>query len=253
MSILAFVGRLGTGKTMSAIVEIEKRVGFVDCDVLVMSNIELQLAAPNVVVYQYATGLHWPEEVARMIFAIHRTGRYMGRDIRYIILLMDETGVLMNARKWASLSPSLLWIITESRHMSVDLVLTCHTPQQVDSSLRDLVDEFRDCRCFPAPSFFRRYYGKRPWFLWSQKYRGLEHFRKKGKGRHFSVLVYRRRYESLYSTDNIVIPPDVARDGGLSELLELAPVLSTGDSGAEGDGAGETGPSLESDVRNGRR
>jgi hypothetical protein len=223
MSVTGYTGKLGAGKTMSAVREALCRMDDAGGPALLITPISVKVPEPHIF-YQFALGPKWPEEVARLVWGVSQRGHYLGTPIVYIVLLLPEAGVVMGARDWQSFPMSLRWVIAESRHFQMDVIWDAQYLTQVDSILRGITDVIYDIRCIPAASFGRRRRGKRPTFLYWRTYNGEGEYRKRGKGGMLQWCRYPRWMESIYDTDQIVVPPGFLADGGLLDAIDTAPL-----------------------------
>jgi hypothetical protein len=134
---------------------------------------------------------------------------------RGVVLLVDEIGIIMPARFWQSFPVDLMFTLSQSRKLGVDLVWTSQDVEQVDAYLRRLTQWVYKVRCVPHSTLVRREAGKRPWFFWVTKWRpGLVDKKDKRIGR--DLVRYRRRWELWYDTDELVRPPERLRRGRVS-------------------------------------
>jgi hypothetical protein len=215
--IIGFVGLIGAGKTMLAVkhaVELARRR-----DALLVSNIGI--TAPGVDVLQLATGddgldvaeLQTVVDAARekreQRIAESRAKRdaWARRPGCGLVLLLDEVGILMPARFWASFPVSLMFTLSQSRKLAIDVIYTAQDVEQIDAFLRRLTQWVYRVRSIPGASIEKRQKGRRPWFFYVTRWRPATVDRPdKRLGRDF--IRYRRPVEGWYSTDELVAPPD---------------------------------------------
>jgi hypothetical protein len=126
---------------------------------------------------------------------------------RGLVLLIDEVGILMPARFWQSFPIDLIYTLSQSRKMRLDLVYTSQDVEMVDSMLRRLTQWVYRVKCFPAPTVERREGGRRPWFFVVDRWRPMN-VDKKDKRLGKSYQRYRRSFETAYDTDELVAPPE---------------------------------------------
>jgi hypothetical protein len=121
------------------------------------------------------------------------------------VVLLDECGVLFNSREWQEFPPGLAVLMAQGRKLLVDLVLTAQFVDQVDKTLRELCEVAHHVRAWPSPSNLGRSTGRRPLLMVVSSYRpGNVDNPKKRLGRNF--ILYRRRREAAYDTDELVMP-----------------------------------------------
>lgn len=136
---------------------------------------------------------------------------------RGLVLLMDEVGVVMPSRAWKDFSVALMWVLQQSRKLACEWIWTAQDASFVDHQLRTLTSVVHHVRSYPPPSIWRRAKGKRPWFLMASTYTPSAAPRANGEatgseramrdrriGRR--IWRYRRRWESAFDTDGIVLP-----------------------------------------------
>jgi hypothetical protein len=194
--IQGWVGLIGAGKTMCAVeqaVKLAKRRG-----ALLASNIKV--TAPGVDVQQLATGDDGLdlEELAQLVADLRAEGRGL-------VLLLDEVGILMPARMWASFPVSLMFTLSQSRKLKLDLIYTSQDIEQVDAFLRRLTQWVWKVRAWPAPSLERSERGRRPWLLLVNQWRPAT-IEKVGQRVSRSLRRYPRHVEPWYDTDELVSP-----------------------------------------------
>lgn len=204
MAIWGYIGGIGTGKTMNGAVEaiaLAKRR-----DALILSNIRLELP-PGVEGWRLpmdANGIDM-DTVRALVFECQARGKG-------IVLFLDEVGILMPSRFWQDFPIDLIFVLSQSRKLGVDLIYTAQDVEQVDAILRRLTSWVWLVKSYPVGSIERRERGKRPWFflLTRWKVKSIEGQFKQPIGRR--VVRYRRAWEGLYSTDELVQPPEIFRE-----------------------------------------
>jgi hypothetical protein len=233
--IEGYVGLLGAGKTMLAV---QHALGLAKRrNAVLLSNIKVEGA--GVEFHQLGVGEDGIDlEELRSWQA--RTREDGGRGL---VLLIDEVGILMPARFWQSFPIDLIYTLSQSRKMRLDLVYTSQDIEMVDSMLRRLTQWVYRVKCFPSPTNERRERGRRPWFFLVEQFRpahvnvGESVQRKRRLSRRW--LRYRRGFEGCYDTDELVAP---------------AVRLSTGSSrGSKSRTRGSDGPSPVGAQRSGAR
>ncbi len=196
------MGLLGAGKTMLAVqhaLKLARRR-----NAIMLSNIRVQ--DPGVEFHQLPVG----EDGIDLEVLREWQGQAREQD-RGLVLLVDEVGILMPARFWQSFPIDLIYTLSQSRKMRLDLVYTSQDIEMVDSMLRRLTQWVYQVRCFPSPTNERRERGRRPWFFVQEQFRpqhvntmgdAQRKVRRLGK----SWLRYRRDWEGSYDTDELVAP-----------------------------------------------
>jgi len=81
---------------------------------------------------------------------------------RGLVLLIDEAGIVMPARQWASFPVGLMWLLQQSGKLMVEIRYTTQHPKFVDAQLRALTAVVHNVRSTPPPTIQRRLQGKRP-------------------------------------------------------------------------------------------
>jgi len=194
--IQGWVGLLGHGKTMLAVDQaagLARRRGAV-----LASNIKLDVK--GVECHQLATG-----DDGLDLDQLRELVDRLRLDGRGLVLLLDEVGILMPARMWASFPVSLMMVLSQSRKLRLDLIYTSQDVEQVDAFLRRLTQWVWKVRAFPAPSLDRQERGKRPWFFSVTQWRPAS-IEKSGKRVSRGLRRYRRSFELAYDTDELVAP-----------------------------------------------
>lgn len=194
--IQGWIGLLGHGKTMLAVqqsIDLARRRNAV-----LASNI--RLSAPDVECVQLATG-----DDGLDLDQLRELVDRLRSDGRGLVLMLDEVGILMPARMWASFPVSLMMVLSQSRKLRLDLVYTSQDVEQVDAFLRRLTQWVWKVRAFPAPSLERQESGRRPLFYMVTQWRPAS-IEKDGKRIGRSFRRYRREWEAVYDTDEIVAP-----------------------------------------------
>lgn len=224
------MGLLGHGKTMLGVVhagQLAQRRKAV-----LASNIKLTV--PGVEFVQLATGDDGLdlEQLALLVTRLRSEGRGL-------VLFLDEVGILMPARMWASFPVSLMMVLSQSRKLRLDLLYTSQDIEQVDAFLRRLTQWVFKVHAMPAPSLERQEGGRRPWLYAVTQWRPAT-IDRKGKRVGWSLRRYRREWEGLYDTDEIVAPAArLSRRGRRSEGVAPAIVVLSG-----GPSAAPVGPTL---------
>jgi len=124
-----------------------------------------------------------------------------------VVLLIDEIGIIMPARFWSSFPVDLMFAMSQSRKLGLDVIYTSQDVEQVDSFVRRLTQWVYKVRCWPAPSLERREGGKRPWLFRVTQWRpvNVDKADKKVGGR---WVRYQRKRETWYDTDELVRPAE---------------------------------------------
>lgn len=167
------------------------------------------------------------------------------RDLeRGLVLLMDEVGVVMPARAWKDFSVALMWLIQQSRKLSCEWIWTAQDASFVDVQLRSLTAVVHYVQSFPPPSIWRRVKGKRPWWLVASAYTPSNAPRANSDGTKTEkrigrrLVFYRRRFESAFDTDGVVLPSKYLK--GAEQVIDA--VQNTGDGHVINAGTSSFGP-----------
>lgn len=198
--ITGYVGLIGQGKTMLAAddaIATARRRG-----ALLASNIALR-PGPGVEFVPLTIsddGLDL-DEVDGLVQRCKGEGRGL-------VILIDEVGIIMPARFWQSFPIGLMFVLSQSRKLSLDLIWTSQDVEQVDAFLRRLTQWVYKVRSVPSPSIERREKGKRPWFMIKDRFRpahvtGASSDKRIGR----DWIKYRPEREQQYDTDELVTPP----------------------------------------------
>lgn len=196
--IEGFVGLIGAGKTMLAVRhagELARRRG-----ARLASNIKVEV--PGVECIQLAVGEDGLDLAQLRSLVNDREG-----DGRGLVVLVDEVGIIMPARFWQSFPVDLMFMLSQSRKLGVDLIYTAQDIEQVDSFLRRLTQWVYKVRAVPEASTERRERGKRPWLFLVSKWRPTT-IDKPEKRVSRDRVRYRRSWEGWYDTDELVAPPE---------------------------------------------
>lgn len=237
--IVGYIGAIGTGKTMNAArdsIELARKTG-----ACLVSNIRLRDHSMMPAFGERAVG--GPREIVQL--AISHDGIDLEHlrliieaamacgvcfeydefgDIKHggngcerwgVVVLLDEVGILMPARFWQSFPIDLMFELSQSRKSGVDFNYTAQDVEQVDAVLRRLSQYVWMVKAFPAggTSINKR----RPWFFMMAKWKvkHIESERKNPLSRVFRL--YRRKWERVYSTSELVRPPERLRKRGKAE------------------------------------
>lgn len=197
--IEGFLGLMGMGKTMLGVdhsVRLAARRGS-----WLVSNILITPLVPLVKYVQLGTGDDGLDVVELERLLTEAKAAKCG-----VVLYLDEIGILMPARFWATFPVSLMWMLSQSRKLKIDLVFSAQDIEQVDSFLRRLTQWVYRVKAFPTPTLERREAGRRPWFFVVSKWRPTK-VDKRGEREGLRRIRYRREWEGQYDTDEIVRPP----------------------------------------------
>jgi hypothetical protein len=211
MSLWGYVGSIGAGKTMNAV----KYACWLAWrrNALLISNITIMPAGKHLPwefvegknFHQLAVGLDGP--IAQELMEWISYARINGHGV---VILLDEIQVLYPSRAWASFPVDLFWLLTQSRHMGVDMVYTAQYPEQIDSNIRNLTESLEICKCWPRPSIDRRERKKRPLIMWTRTWQPRDIDKGKTTG-WIKLEPYLKRNEKTYNTDHIISPRSTLR------------------------------------------
>lgn len=202
--IIGYTGLVGMGKTMLAVreaVALARRRGS-----YLVSNI--MVVAPDLDVMQIEVGDDGLEGIPAILERAR--GEHRG-----VVILVDEIGIVLPSRFWErGMSIDLMWACSQSRKLGTDLIFTCQHVAQLDVFLRRITDWIWTVRCVPHPSIDRRERGRRPWFYYVQRFRPADVDTERPEKRLSRRFIgYRRAWEGLYDTDELVRPPASLRAG----------------------------------------
>jgi len=203
------VGRLGHGKTMRAVVDARALA------TLRAKNRECWLAS-NVQIEPVPNGkfIHLPidnfSEALGDLMMDARNNR------AGLVVLIDEVDEIWGSGDWQSVRKGDKHRIKQSRHYGADMIWTAQYVDQVEKSIRNITEEVELMQAYPGPTLARFEAGKRPWFMIGQKFRPAavrelttEQDRDKRLGR--AWYRYRREYEGLYDTTQLIEPVNAER------------------------------------------
>jgi hypothetical protein len=128
-----------------------------------------------------------------------------------LVVLVDEVDEVWGASDWQLMRKGDRHRIKQSRKYGVDLIVTAQFIDQIEKSVRNVMEEASLYWAYPAPSIARREAGKRPWLIREQRFRPAavreitgspDKDKRLGQAWHR----YRREHELLYDTDEIIVP-----------------------------------------------
>ncbi len=133
-----------------------------------------------------------------------------------LVVLVDEVDEVWGASDWQSMRKGDRHRIKQSRHYGADLMLTAQFVDQIEKSIRNIMEEVELVRAYPTPSLARREAGKRPWLIRGQRFRPgavreLVGEPEKDKRLGSTWHRYRRDHELLYDTDELIEPVNAER------------------------------------------
>lgn len=229
--IVGVTGLLGAGKSAFAT---QLAIGAArSTGAVVASNIRVVPPA-GVEAVQLATGVDGLD-----LEDLERLRQRVKADGRGLVLLLDEVGLTLPARFWASFPVPLMWFFTNSRHLGVDIIWVSQDEADVESSLRRRTQYVYKVRRLPAPKVKLGKSMGRPWLLhvsrWSAGQVGKE-----SKRLGWELMRWRREWESWFDTEELVAPAErVVRAGrGRSRAPRAAGSLPLGSDAAEGSPVG---------------
>jgi len=204
--IIGYTGLVGMGKTMLAVRE-AVRLARVRGAILA-SNIEV--TAPDLDVVRIGVGDDGLEGIPDLLARARSEGRG-------VVIFVDEIGIVLPSRFWErGMSIDLMWACSQSRKLGADLIFTCQHVAQLDAFLRRITDWIWRVKAIPHPSIERRERGKRPWFFLASRWRPADIDTERPEKRlsrasWWGGIWYRRDWERLYNTDELVRPPSQLR------------------------------------------
>ena len=195
------MGLLGAGKTMLAV---QHAIGLARRrNAYLLSNI--RITAPGVEVVQLGVGADGID--LEQLREWQLRGKVEGRGL---VLFVDEVGILMPARFWQSFPIDLIYTLSQSRKMRLDLVYTSQDIEMVDSMLRRLTQWVFKVACLPSPTNERRERGRRPWLFIVTQFRPTHVNAGSTIEKRYRLsrrwVRYRRQWEGSYDTDELVAP-----------------------------------------------
>lgn len=235
--IIGYTGLVGMGKTMLAVREAvglaRRRRAYL------VSNIKIN--APDLDVIQIEVGDDGLEGIPDILARARGEGRG-------VVILVDEIGIVLPSRFWErGMSIDLMWACSQSRKLGADLVFTCQHVAQLDAFLRRITDWIWRVKAVPHPSIERRESGKRPWFFLASRWRPADIDTERPEKRLSRIswwggLRYRREWEGLYDTDELVRPPEHLRGRKPRGPARTAPAMVEPVSGPPGPSGGLDSP-----------
>ena len=223
--IVGYVGLIGHGKTMLGVddaITTAKRRG-----ALLASNIRLS-PPEDVEFVQLAVGVDGidMDSLRALVDRVKGEGRGC-------VLFLDEIGIMMPARFWQTFPVDLMFMVSQSRKLGIDIIWTAQDIEQVDSFVRRLTQWAYKVRAIPAPSLERRERGRRPFLFRVTHWRPAQVDKQdsSGKSRRTAArwIRYRREREGWYDTDELVAPPPRLAQRGARKRGEVAGlVVSSG-------------------------
>ncbi len=122
--VIAFTGKPGSGKTLSAVKYIYK-----DHRKTIFTNIKLQVPGKNVIQIS-------PSNVQDL------------KKLHDGIVFIDEANFVFSSRFWSRIPKDLIQFWAMHRKRGVDLILTSHSLKRIDIVLRELVSYDVRCKVF---------------------------------------------------------------------------------------------------------
>jgi hypothetical protein len=205
---------------MNAVVECLGRAG--QSRALVLSNIELRVPEGCEFRFLDTSDEAWPE------WLLEATMRQVAAK-RGTEVLLDDVGVVLNAREWHTFPAALQTAFCATRKAKCNFNWTAQYPAMVDKALRMQSRGLHRVTAYPEATEKRREQGKRPWWFVIRRYMP-EHEDQKDYMLGRWLVRYRREYEALYDTDQIIWP---MRYAGLAARLGLPVPRALGWSGGE--------------------
>jgi len=233
--IEGYVGTIGAGKTTLAV---QHALGLAKArNAVLLSNIPVRCGkhcsatAEKCVITH---GLLPMNDDGLDLGELMRQAFVLRNESRGLVLLLDEVGVIMPARLWRDFPVGLMWTLQQSRKLACEWIWTAQDVSFVDHQMRSLTAVVHHVKATPPPSIWRRAKGKRPWFLVASAYspsmapRANNEQSARAADRRIGrrMVRYRRRWESSFDTDGVVLPSKHLKGSGV--LIDAA--LASGDS-----------------------
>jgi len=211
--IIGVTGLLGAGKTAwatSQVVAAAAKHGY-----MLASNIKL--TPPDGVEFvQLPTGQDGFDLDALYELRVRAREQRTG-----LILLLDEVGILLPARFWASFPVPLLQFFVNSRKLHVEVWWISQDEGDVEVSLRRRTQYVFKVRRIPAPKILDPKI-RRPWLLIVTQWQ-VGQVGKKDKRISRSLVRWRTAWESWFDTDEIVEAAErIAAPKGKARLVGRA-------------------------------
>lgn len=190
-------GLLGAGKTTYAVmrsVESARSSG-----AILASNIALSPPL-GVTFVQLATGDDGIDLEA--LYDLRARARLEGRGL---VLLLDEVGLLLPARFWATFPVPLLSFFTNSRKLRVDIWWVSQDELDVESSLRRRTQFVYKVRRIPPIAMHSARRQRRPWVLFVTRWSPGQ-VDKKQRRLGWEFVVWRPKWQGWFDTDELVEP-----------------------------------------------
>lgn len=217
--IVGVTGLLGAGKTAYATmrcVESARKSG-----AILASNIRLSPPA-GVDFVQLPTGNDGVDVEA--LYALRARARSEGRGV---VVLLDEVGLLLPARFWATFPVPLLSFFVNSRKLRVDIWWVSQDENDVEVSLRRRTQLVFKVRRIPRASMHVSDPG-RPRLLWVTEWMSGQ-VEKKDRRIGRQLVLWRRKWETWFDTDELVEPAGrVVRARRRSGESTTGPTVSPG-------------------------
>lgn len=200
--IFGKVGRIGHGKTMRMVVDARDLAA--QRGAILASNISI--VPPLGVEFRLLPMDGFSEAFGNL------TDEARQRDLG-IVLAVDEVHMIWDARRWDEMPVMDRYRLTQSRHLSIDVIWTAQFTDQVEKNIRNLTEEVELLRAYPRPTLDRFRRGKRPWWMVGQVFRPaavreLNAEQDKDKRLRRNIYRYRRSHELLYDTEALMPPPE---------------------------------------------
>jgi len=122
--VIAFTGKPGSGKTLSAV-----RYIFKDKRKTVFTNVKLEIPGKNII-----------QIVPSNLQELKR--------LRDGIVFIDEANFVFSSRFWSRIPKDIIQFWAMHRKRGVDLVITSHSLKRIDIILRELVSYEVRCKTF---------------------------------------------------------------------------------------------------------
>lgn len=141
MTITAFTGKIRSGKSLGQLAYALDQCNFKRRTLVTNFQIDIKEAIKYCALKKY----YWLGfQLQRGQYTIVDATVDLNKILSYpeTVVCLDEAGIFLNARSWASTSKNLLYDLCQSGKDGIDLIYTCQFLDQVDSQMRALTQYY---------------------------------------------------------------------------------------------------------------